>query len=45
MLEWFDAVGYSADIEGNAGRFGVAPTRFSAWAETVDWSVPVGSVA
>ena len=43
MLEWFDAVGYSADIEGNAGRFDVAPTRFSAWAKTVDWGVAAGS--
>lgn len=42
MLEWFDAVGYSADIEGNVGRYGVAPTRFATWARTVDWSVPAG---
>lgn len=42
MLEWFDAVGYSADIEGNAARFGVTPTAFAAWAPTVDWSVPAG---
>lgn len=43
MLEWFEAVGYSADIEGNARRFGVRPTRFKEWARTVDWSVPVGA--
>jgi uncharacterized protein YbjT (DUF2867 family) len=41
MLEWFDAVGYSADIEGNADRFGVAPTGFAEWARGVDWSVGV----
>lgn len=40
MLEWFDAVGYSADIEGNAQRFGVAPTRFADWARRLDWEVP-----
>lgn len=37
MLEWFDAVGYHADIEGNADRFGVAPTSFDEWVTTVDW--------
>lgn len=40
MFEWFDAVGYSADIDGNASRFGVKPTRFSDWAPTVNWEVP-----
>lgn len=43
MLVWFDAVGYSADIEGNARRSGVAPMRFAAWARTVDWTVPAGA--
>ena len=38
MLEWFDAVGYVADIEGNAQEFGVPPTKLSDWATTVDWS-------
>jgi uncharacterized protein YbjT (DUF2867 family) len=38
MLEWFDAVGYDADIEGNAKRWGIPPTRFLEWAKTVDWS-------
>jgi len=40
MLEWFDRVGYSADIEGNQKRFGVEPTRFADWVRTVDWTVP-----
>lgn len=31
MLEWFDAVGYDADIAGNARAYGVAPTRFADW--------------
>jgi len=43
MLEWFDAVGYSADIEGNARRFGIEPTRFEAWAKSVDWALPAGA--
>jgi len=38
MLEWFDAVGYDADINGNAKEFGIAPTRFSQWVKTVDWA-------
>ena len=38
MLEWFDRVGYSADIEGNAEEFGIAPTRFAQWVRQVDWS-------
>jgi len=32
MLEWFERVGYNADIAGNAREFGVAPTTFAAWA-------------
>ena len=40
MLEWFDAVGYSADLAGNAERFGLAPTRFADWAKSVNWEVP-----
>jgi uncharacterized protein YbjT (DUF2867 family) len=38
MLEWFDRVGYEADIAANAARFGIEPTGFAKWAETVDWS-------
>lgn len=38
MLEWFDTVGYVADIEGNAQEFDVPPTKLSDWAATVDWS-------
>jgi uncharacterized protein YbjT (DUF2867 family) len=37
MLEWFDAVGYDADIEGNAREFGINPTRFREWAARQDW--------
>lgn len=32
MLEWFDRVGYSADIEGNAKKHGIRPTRLAEWA-------------
>jgi len=37
MLEWFDAVGYDADIAGTSKEFGVKPTRFAEWAQTVNW--------
>jgi uncharacterized protein YbjT (DUF2867 family) len=38
MLEWFDRVGYDADIEGNAQAFGIPATSFEAWARTVRWN-------
>jgi uncharacterized protein YbjT (DUF2867 family) len=37
MLEWFDAVGYDADIAGTAKEYGVAPTRFADWAARAAW--------
>lgn len=37
MLEWFDRVGYEADISGNAEEFGISPTTFDAWAGQVSW--------
>jgi uncharacterized protein YbjT (DUF2867 family) len=39
MLEWFDRVGYNADISRNAKRFGIEPTRFAQWAENADWGL------
>jgi uncharacterized protein YbjT (DUF2867 family) len=39
MLEWFDRVGYDANIAGNAARFGITPTGFAEWAAAADWSV------
>ena len=39
MLEWFDRVGYEADIAANAARFGIEPTGFAQWAGAADWSV------
>jgi uncharacterized protein YbjT (DUF2867 family) len=35
MLEWFEAVGYDADIEGNARTYGVKPTSLSEWAASL----------
>lgn len=32
MLEWFEAVGYDADIAGNAAKYGVKPTTLVEWA-------------
>lgn len=37
MLDWFDRVGYDADIDGNAREFGIAPTRFRDWAARQSW--------
>jgi uncharacterized protein YbjT (DUF2867 family) len=37
MLEWFDRVGYDADIEKTAGESGIKPTRFSEWASRISW--------
>ncbi len=39
MLEWFDRIGYNADIAGNAKRYGIRPTRFAEWAERT-YAVP-----
>jgi uncharacterized protein YbjT (DUF2867 family) len=38
MLEWFDRVGYNADIERNAKESGIKPTKFVEWAAKVKWS-------
>lgn len=37
MLDWFERVGYDADIQGNAERYGIPATSFAAWAPTVSW--------
>lgn len=37
MLEWFDAVGYDADIAGNAKTYGIRPTPFAEWVRSVKW--------
>jgi uncharacterized protein YbjT (DUF2867 family) len=38
MLEWFDAVGYSAPIAENAEEFGIPPTPFADWAAGAAWN-------
>jgi uncharacterized protein YbjT (DUF2867 family) len=38
MLEWFDRVGYDADIEGTARDSGIGPTSLAQWAAAADWS-------
>jgi uncharacterized protein YbjT (DUF2867 family) len=45
MLEWFDRVGYNADIEGNVREFGIRPTKFRDWAARQDWSVAAGAAS
>jgi uncharacterized protein YbjT (DUF2867 family) len=37
MLEWFDRVGYNADIERTAKESGVRPTLLAEWVSTVEW--------
>jgi uncharacterized protein YbjT (DUF2867 family) len=38
MLEWFDRVGYEADIEGLSKESVIKPTSFADWAAQTDWS-------
>jgi hypothetical protein len=37
MLEWFDRVGYDADIPGNAKKYGIRPTTLAEWAPRQRW--------
>jgi hypothetical protein len=43
MLEWFDRVGYNADIERTAKESGIRPTLLAEWVSTVEW--PAASAA
>jgi uncharacterized protein YbjT (DUF2867 family) len=36
MLDWFNRVGYNADIEAMSREFGIAPTRLEQWASTLE---------
>jgi uncharacterized protein YbjT (DUF2867 family) len=36
MLEWFDRVGYDADISGNASTYGIPPTSLKNWLASLD---------
>ncbi len=38
MLEWFDKVGYNAEIDQTSKELGVPPTRFRGWAAQQTWS-------
>jgi uncharacterized protein YbjT (DUF2867 family) len=38
MLEWFDRVGYDADIPATSRESGIRPTTFEEWARRADWS-------
>jgi uncharacterized protein YbjT (DUF2867 family) len=38
MLEWFDAVGYDADIRGLEKEFRIRPASFREWASAQQWS-------
>lgn len=37
MMEWFDRVGYDADIKKNEKEFGVQATSLAEWARSVKW--------
>lgn len=37
MLEWFDAVGYSADIKGAAKECGIKQVSFAEWVKSINW--------
>jgi uncharacterized protein YbjT (DUF2867 family) len=37
MLEWFDRVGYDADIAANSRESGIRPTTLSEWAPRQKW--------
>jgi hypothetical protein len=34
MLEWFERVGYDADIPALTREFGIPPTTLATWAAT-----------
>jgi uncharacterized protein YbjT (DUF2867 family) len=38
MLEWFDRVGYDADIAAHSAESGIRPTKFAEWAPRQKWS-------
>ena len=43
MLEWFDRVGYEADIAKTSAESGIRPTRLAEWATTAKWTSPVAA--
>jgi uncharacterized protein YbjT (DUF2867 family) len=43
MLEWFDRVGYDADIAKTSAESGIRPTPLATWAATVNWAPAVAT--
>jgi uncharacterized protein YbjT (DUF2867 family) len=39
MLEWFDRVGYDADIAKTSAESSVLPTKFAEWAAKQNWTL------
>ncbi len=39
MLEWFDRVGYEADVKGLPARYGIRPTTLAEWARSAAWTM------
>jgi uncharacterized protein YbjT (DUF2867 family) len=39
MLDWFDRVGYDADIAKTSAESGVRPTKFAEWAAKQNWAL------
>jgi hypothetical protein len=37
MLEWFERVGYEADIKGLQKKYRIPATPLAEWAKTVAW--------
>jgi uncharacterized protein YbjT (DUF2867 family) len=37
MFEWFDNVGYNADIASQEQKYGIKPTSFDDWAKSAAW--------
>jgi uncharacterized protein YbjT (DUF2867 family) len=38
MFEWFDRIGYNADIAARARESGITPTTLAQWAAAANWS-------
>jgi hypothetical protein len=37
MLEWFDRVGYDADIAARSRESGITPTNLVQWSREISW--------
>jgi len=45
MLEWFDRVGYNADIPALLSKYGIRPIALDEWAKQVDWGTVLKKAA